>query len=132
MSVAARVSMILSVQEHVGGAFPRVQTYPSAYERRVDGESVKVFAATGAVASGGTTLDVPGTLATVHYWMVENLADPGETGTADVTVTGGPVNVTLHRGQVLFVSNETAGWTAEAVTITGTAATPYKVIALGE
>lgn len=133
MSVAARVSMILSIQEHLSGAFPVVRTYPASYERRVDAAGTKVFAATGTVQEDEeTTLDIPGTLTTVNYWLIENLASPDGTGNADVTVTGGPVDVTLKRGQVLFVSNEGTGWTAAQATVTGTADTPFKVIALGE
>lgn len=133
MTVAARVSLILAVQEHVTGAFPAVRTYPAAYERRIDAVGTKVFAATGEVAAGaGTVLAVPGTLAKVYYWAVENLADPDQTGTANVIVAGGPVNGTVPRGQVVFATNETEGWTAAAVTITGTVGTAYKVIAVGE
>lgn len=134
MSVAARVSMILAVQEHTTGSFPALRTYPAAYERRVEGEAVKVFAASGTIPSGsaGVTLAVPGTLAKVTHWMVENLASPDGEGTADVVVAGAPVNATVARGQVVFASNDVAGWTAAAVTLTGTAGTAYKVIALGE
>lgn len=133
MSVAARVSFILATQEHAEGPFPAVRTYPAAFERRVAGETVKVFAATGEVApTGGTTLNVPGTLTTVHYWLVENLAEPDEAGTASVTVAGAPVNGTVPRGQIVFATNEVAGWPAAAVVVTGTPGTPFKVIALGE
>lgn len=134
MSVAARVSMILAVQEHTSGPFPAVRTYPAAFERRLQGAGVKVYAASGTVesGSGGTTLDVPGTLTKVHVWCIQNLADPDDTGAADVVVSGGPVNGTVPRGQMVFATHDVTGWTAASVTITGTAGTPFKVIALGE
>jgi hypothetical protein len=133
MSVAARVSMILAVQQHVDGAFPVMQTYPAAFERRVEGEAVKVFAATGTIpaGAGGVTLNVPAALSTVTHWMVENLAAADGSGTANVVVAGAPVNGTVPRGQVVFATNEVAGWPAASVTLTGTAGTAYKVIALG-
>lgn len=132
MSVAARISMIVAVQEHTTGAFPAVRTYPAAFERRVEGAETKVFAAAGSVASGGTALNIPATLTSIRYWLVENLSDPDGSGTANVVVAGGPVNGTVARGQMLFATNESVGWAAATVTITGTAGTPYKVIALGE
>lgn len=133
MSVAARVSLILAVQEHVAGPFPAVRTFPASYERRVAGESVKVFAATGTVPAGtGETVAVQGALTTIHYWLVENLAPPEVAGTANVIVAGGPANGTVPRGQMLFATNETTGWAAAAVTVSGTAGTPYKIIAVGE
>jgi hypothetical protein len=70
-------------------------------------------------------------LATVKFFYVENLGDVGVSGAADVTVSGGPVNGTVPRGQVLLGTNDAVGWTAGTVTITGTAGAAYKIIALG-
>lgn len=133
MSVAARLSLIAVVHEHVGGSFPYVRTYPAGLERRVEGPNCKVFAASGDVAADGTVLDLPETLTVVRYWIVENVEPAEFPEAADVVVAGGPVNGTVARGQVLFASNDTgAGWPAASVTVTGTPGTAFKVIAIGE
>lgn len=133
VTVAARLSLIVAVHEHVAGSFPYVRTYPAGLERRMEGEAVKVFAASGEVAAGGTVLDVADTLTKVRCWVVENVEPAELSGVADVTVTGGPVNGTVPRGQVLFATNDTGdGWPAASVTVTGTPGTAYKVIAVGE
>lgn len=129
--VSARLSLIVAVQEHVDGPFPAVHTYPASYERRVGGAGVKVFAASGTVGASPSVHDVSETLQTVHYWAVENLSPPDTAGTGNVVVAGGPVNGTLPRGQVIFATNEVVGWAAGEVTVSGTAGTPYKIIAIG-
>ena len=67
----------------------------------------------------------------MKLWYVENLAAAAATSIADVTVAGAPVNGTVPRGQVVLATNDYVGWTAANVTITGTAGTAYKIIALG-
>jgi hypothetical protein len=64
-------------------------------------------------------------------FYVENLADPTAEGTADVTVADAPVNGTVERGQMILATNDLTGWAAGTVTITGTAGTPFKLIAMG-
>lgn len=134
MSIAARVSLVFAVHEHVDGPFPALRTYPSAYERRVAGGEAKVFAQSGVVPAGqtGATANVPGTLTVVHYWLVENLAPADVSGAAEVSISGAPINGTVPRGQVVLATNDAAGWPATTVTVTGTPGTPYKIIAVGE
>lgn len=133
MSVAARLSLIAAVHEHVDGAFPYVRTYPAGLERRVEGANVKVFAATGEVTAEGTVLEVGNTLTTVRYWLVENVEPSEFPEAADVVVSGGPVDAAVARGQLLFATNDAgAGWPAADVTVTGTPGTAFKVIAIGE
>jgi|LakMenE18May11ns_1017448.scaffolds.fasta_scaffold9948970_3 hypothetical protein len=132
----ARVSVALTAQVRDDGPFPSCQTYPASFERYLTngttGQTVsKVYATTGTVGSTPTTLPVASTLSRVKLWYVENLAAAAATAAADVTVAGAPVNGTVARGQMVLATNDYTGWTAANVTITGTAGTAYKIIALG-
>jgi hypothetical protein len=106
-------------------------TYPANYEEIVAGENVLVFAASGVVGEDPITLDVPSKMTTVTHVIIQNEATVDEEGTADVAVSGGPLPVTVPRGQVAFATNSVSGWDAEALVVTGTAGTPFKVICLG-
>lgn len=139
-TISARISLTLAVQATTGGTFPSLQTYPASFERLLlpnDAAPPKVFAAEGVIPAGtgldpgSVTLPVAGSLASVRYWYVENMADPDVSGTANVVVAGGPVSGTVARGQILLATNDRSGWPAASVTLSGTAGTPYKVIAIG-
>lgn len=136
-STTARVSVAITGQVQTDGAFPSLATFPASFERYLtpgtDGLQItKVVGETGTVQSAGTTVDLAAKgLSRVKLWYVENLADVALSGTADVTVAGGPVNGTVSRGQILLGTNDVTGWTATAVTVTGTAGTPFKIIAMG-
>lgn len=121
MTVAARVSLDIVVQEFTAGDFPGTRTYPASFERLVE-EGAKVFARAGATPA---TLAVAETLSTVRYLLIQN------TGTAPIAVSGVPFPGTLTAGQVLFVTNED-GWPAATATLTGAAGAAYKIIAIGE
>jgi len=126
----ARVSVALTAQVRDDGVFPSCQTYPASFERYLTSGAVSVvYAVTGTVGATATTLPVASSLSRVKLWYVENLSTSGST--ADVTVAGAPVVGTVPRGQIVLATNDATGWTAAAVTITGTAGTPYKIIALG-
>jgi hypothetical protein len=132
----ARVSIALTAQLRDDGVFPSCQTYPASFERYLTsgtaGQTVSaVYAVTGTVGATPTMLPVASTLVRVKLWYVENLSAAAATSAADVTVAGAPVNGTVPRGQVLLATNDYVGWTAANVTISGTAGTPYKIIALG-
>jgi len=131
----ARVSVALTAQVRDEGVFPSCQTYPASFERYLtagtSGQTIGVvYATTGTVGSTPTTLAIASTLTRIKLWYVENLAAVAS-ATADVTVAGAPVNGTVPRGQVLLATNDYVGWIAASVTISGTAGTPYKIIALG-
>ena len=132
----ARVSVALTAQVRDDGVFPSCQTYPASFERYLvngtTGQTItKAYATTGTVGATPTTLAIASTLVRVKLWYVENLAAAAATSIADVTVAGAPVNGTVPRGQVVLATNDYVGWTAANVTITGTAGTAYKIIALG-
>lgn len=131
MTVAARISLASVIQESSSGAFPSLTTYPANYEEIVAGENVLVFAASGVVGEDPITLDVPSKMAAVTHVVIQNEATVDEEGTAEVAVAGGPLPVTVPRGQVAFATNSVSGWDAEALVVTGTAGTPFKVICLG-
>jgi hypothetical protein len=122
----ARVSVAVTAQVRDDGTFPAMATYPASFERYMT--SGKVYATSGTLGGSGATLPVGGTLATVKVWFVQNLA---ESGSGSITVADAPVNATLARGQMLLATNDITGWTAGTVTLSGTAGTPYKVIAIG-
>ena len=117
--VSARVSLAISVQESTSGPFPGMTTYPASVERYLTGG--KVYAATGTATSQGVSVPVAGKLATITVWYIEATGGP-------VTVSGGPVNVTVPDGECVLATNA-AGWTAGTVTVAGSGA--YKLIAYG-
>jgi hypothetical protein len=131
VTVAARISLASVVQESTSGSFPSLTTYPANYEEIVAGEHVLVFAASGILGENAVTLNVPGMMAKVTHIVIENEATLDADGDADVAVAGGPLQVTVPRGQVAFATNAVAGWDAEQLVVTGTPGTPYKVICLG-
>jgi hypothetical protein len=131
VTVAARISLASVVQESTSGSFPSLTTYPANYEEIVAGEHVLVFAASGILGENAVTLNVPGMMAKVTHIVIENEATRDADGDADVAVAGGPLPVTVPRGQVAFATNAVAGWNAEQLVVTGTPGTPYKVICLG-
>jgi hypothetical protein len=131
VTVAARISLASVVQESSSGSFPSLTTYPANYEEIVAGEHVMVFAASGILGEEAVTLDVPSKMATVTHIVIENEATLDAYGDADVAVAGGPLPLTVRRGQVAFATNAVAGWDAEPLVVTGTPGTPYKVICLG-
>jgi hypothetical protein len=79
----------------------------------------------------GTTLNVTGKLTEITRILVQNLASIDEEGDADIVLTGGPLPVTVHRGDIAIATNAIDGWEAENIVVTGTTGTPYKVICLG-
>lgn len=128
----ARVSLAITAQVRDDGTFPSMATYPASFERYLtSGAITKVYAISGTVGSTPTTLPVASTLARVKLWYVENLASSAGTSASDVTVAGAAVNGTVPRGQIVVATNDYSGWTAANVTITGTAGTAFKIIALG-
>ena len=131
MTVVARISLASVVQESSGDVFPSLRTIPCSYEEIVSGEDVKVLPASGVVGDEPITIAVTDTMGTVTHILVENLASIDEAGEADVALSGGPLPVTVPRGQVAVATNAIAGWVAEPIMVTGTAGTPYKVIVLG-
>jgi hypothetical protein len=118
-TVDARISVAVSVQESTDGPFPGLTTYPASVERYLT--SGKVFAATGTATAQGVTVPVSGKLTTITVWYIEATGGP-------VTVSGGPVNVTVPGGECVLATNA-AGWAAGSVSLVGTGA--YKVIAYG-
>lgn len=125
----ARVSVALTAQIRDDGVFPSCQTYPASFERYMTGGTItKAYATAGTLGATATTLPVASTLATVKLWYVENTAGAGA---ASLTVANAPVNGTVSRGQMLLATNDVTGWAAANVTLSGTAGTTYKVIALG-
>lgn len=131
----ARVSVAITAQVRADGIFPSYTTYPASFERYLTngttGQTVsKVYATSGTLGADPVTLPVSGTLATVKLWYVENTMPAAGTA-SNLTVADGPVNCTVPRGQCLLATNDTVGWTAGTVTLSGTAGATYKVIALG-
>jgi hypothetical protein len=70
-------------------------------------------------------------MATMTHIVIENESPIDEEGDADVAIAGGPLPVTVPRGQIAFATNSIAGWGAAPLVVTGTHGTPYKVICLG-
>lgn len=131
---SARISVAISGQVRDTGAFPSVTTYPASFERYlVNGTGpLQIAQAVGHSGTVPAAVDLAAAgLTSVRVFYVENLADPTAEGTADVTVADAPVNGTVERGQMILATNDLTGWAAGTVTITGTAGTPFKLIAMG-
>jgi hypothetical protein len=109
-------------------------TYPASFERYLT-NGTAALQITSVVGESGVvpaTIDLAASgLASVRFFYVENTADVTASGVADVTVSGAPVNGTVPRGQILLATNDVSGWTAGTIEITGTAGTPFKLIAAG-
>lgn len=132
----ARISVALTTQLRDDGTFPSMQTYPASFERYlVNGTAgqqiTKAYAATGTLGGTSVTLPVASTLAKVKLWYVENTSSAFGADASNLVVAGAPVNGTVPRGQMLLATNDVTGWTAATVTLSGTAGTTYKIIALG-
>jgi hypothetical protein len=132
----ARISVAVTAQLRDDGTFPSMQTYPASFERYLTngttGQQItKAYATTGTLGGTSVTLPVASTLAKVKLWYVENTSPSAGNDASGLVVAGAPVNGTVPRGQMLLATNDVTGWTAANVTLSGTAGTTYKIIALG-
>jgi hypothetical protein len=132
----ARISVAVTAQLRDDGTFPSMQTYPASFERYlVNGTAgqqiTKAYATTGTLGGTSVTLPVASTLAKVKLWYVENTSAALVAEASNLVVAGAPVNGTVPRGQMLLATNDVTGWAAASVTLSGTAGTTYKIIALG-
>jgi hypothetical protein len=134
---SARVSIAVTAQVRSSGVFSSTATYPASFERYLtDGSAAfqitKAAGDAGTVSSTAKTVDLAASgMTKLKFFYVENTSDPSVAGTANVVVAGGPVSGTVPRGQVMLATNDVVGWAPGVITLTGTAGTTYKLIALG-